>query len=173
MLKLRIPVKQHLYKFLVNRYGDPIRINRQTHPLFNEVACLLEPFSAETMPVVVGPYITLEVGRFRNLDTRIFNHLSADNAEILANKLDQIYFNSDFFTFMDFGKHRMRLEVNLLIGYYLESRGIAVEEDITHEALRKRYQRYEKSKIDMTRFANTLARMPNKKYSSSKIVYAK
>jgi len=173
MLKLRIPVKPHLYKYIVKRYNDPIRIVRQTHPLFYDVAHLLEPFSSATVPVIVGQYITLEIGRFRNLDTRVFNHISAENAEILANKLDQIYFNADFFQFMDFGKYRMHLEVNALIGYYLHDRGILMEEDITHEAMRKRYQRYEKSKSDMGTFENLVSRLPVKKHSRPEILLSK
>lgn len=163
MLKLRIPVKPHLYKFLVKRYGDPITINYQTHPLFADVAMLLEPFNPETIPVIAGHYITLEVGRFRCLDTRVINHLSAENAEVLAAKLDQVYFNSDFFQFMDYGKYRMHLEVNELIYYYLHDRGIEVEEDITHEALRKRYQRYENGKHSIQRLETIYQRIPVKK----------
>lgn len=163
MVKLRIPVKPHLYKFMVKRYGDPIVINYQTHPLFYDVASLLEPFNHGTVPVITGPFITLEVGRFRCLDTRIFNHISAENAEVLASKIDQVYFNVDFFQFMDYGRHRVGLEVNELIYYYLHDRGIEVEEDITHEALRKRYQRYEVSRQQIQRLETIYQRIPTKK----------
>lgn len=163
MLKIRIPVKPHLFKFMSKRYCDPIRINYQTHPLFYDVALLLEPFNGVPVPVVEGPFLTLEVGRFRHLDTRTFNHISADNCELLATKLDQVYFNADFFQFMDYGKYRMNLEVNELIYFYLNDRGIDVEEDITHEAMRKRYQRYEKSRHSIQTLETLYQRIPTKK----------
>ena len=39
-------------KFLSKRYGDPIIINYQTHPLFYDVGLLLEPFNPLTVPVI-------------------------------------------------------------------------------------------------------------------------
>src|SRR5690606_31443894 len=133
-----------------------------------DVALLLEPYNNETIPILAGPYLTLEVGRFRSLDTRVFNHISAENAEILACKFDQIYFNSDFYRFMDYGKYRMGLEVNALISYYLHDRGILIEEEMSSETMRKRYYRYEKSKSSLKDFENITHRLPVKKYRKKK-----
>lgn len=145
MVRIRIPVKSHIYAYMRNMVGDPVVINSRTHPLFYTIASLLEPTPAVFNPVVQGPFLTIELGCFRNLDTRRLNHLSAESIDRLVWQIDQVYFNQDFFTFMDFGKYRMGLEEKLLISAFCELRGILLNEEVSEDALIKRYDRYKRA----------------------------
>lgn len=70
---------------------------------------------------------------------------------------------------MDYGKYRFGLEVNERIYFYLQNRGIEVEEDVTHEAMRKRYQRYEASKHSIQRLETVYQRIPVKSYNAPRM----
>lgn len=70
---------------------------------------------------------------------------------------------------MDYGKYRFGLEVNERIYFYLQDRGIEVEEDVTHEAMRKRYQRYEASKHSIQRLETVYQRILIKSYNAPRM----